>query len=143
MGWVKPTSHDESLWTGEANAYDGNTATYASGVDTESLVLNLASPVSSSKVRAHINTNLADADIKVEAYYGGGYHSIQNGVVAKEAWVEIEIGSTQTVSKARITSNVGILGVLLCEFEFWEIAAAPSPDGSAGCRRTGIMLNKF
>jgi len=66
----------------------------------------------------------ADADIRIDWYWGGAWHQVYSGTVAQLTWVEIVCPSgTHTISRARIRyNNSGAGNVLyLNEFYFCEI----------------------
>lgn len=118
--WKSPTGHTESLWTNGANAYDGNITTSANGLAGEAIVFEFTE-VTSSKIRVYCDAGLGSTpSIQAEVYYGEAYHSIHNGEVSKAAWQELSVGSSQSISKVKITSNIGLIGVELYEIELLD-----------------------
>ena len=53
----------------------------------------------------------------MESLNGAAFHSIHNGVLAEDTWVEIAIGSTESVTKAKLTTRSPI-NTEVWEFEF-------------------------
>jgi len=107
---VSPTSATDtgSGWTNEANAYDGDTATYASsssigaGVWTQYLELNIAA-MSCGSIRFYAwNAAGWNLLIDLDVYYGGAWHDVYSGTFTDRAWVTKSIGSTQSVTACRI-----------------------------------------
>jgi len=107
--WRTPTSwtDGDSAWSTEDNILDKDTATAATAV----------APVSSwgSYLEANVYATICDkvqyyfgdpgADItscNIEVFYTGAWHSILNGLPTWGALTELAIGSTQTVTAARI-----------------------------------------
>lgn len=128
-GWVSPTGHDDpdSQWTWEDRAYDEDTGNFAYVVNNEYwLELTLGSAISCDKVRIYCEQYTGDTsydlDIKVDVYYSSDWHNIHDGIVTKNTWVELPIGSTQSVDKARVCTNTGVSASRrLKEFDFWEV----------------------
>jgi len=128
MGWVSPTGHNDpqNAWSNETNAYDENTGSFASGwhfSEAPYLELTLTSPISCDKVQVYVGT-FSNSDVSIYVYYSDAWHSIFSGTIAKNQWVEKEIGSTQTVSKAKFQGNLSGTSYWLCEFDFNEVEAA-------------------
>ena len=128
MSWISPTGHNDpdSIWTNEANAYDGDTGTRAYSPSQSYLELNHAA-ILCNKVRIwcarYPNGLETDADIDVDVYYGGAWHNIHSGTVTKQTWVELSIGSIESVTVARIKSNDFFLPAhqfRIYEFAFWR-----------------------
>ena len=126
LEWVSPTSNSDpdSEWTSESSAYDGSISTAAScsGGDDGYLELNIAS-ISCSRVRVYAQAvvPVKDPDINIDVYYSAAWHNIHSGTVAQSTWEEVEIGSTQDVTAARIKSNEGTAQIDILEFEFQSI----------------------
>lgn len=138
MGWVSPDGFvdPDTVWTNEPNAYDENTATYAYHHEDDLgsyLELTLSAPISCDKVQIFLSSMYSttgdeyDAYVDIDVYYGLAWHNIWDGesvTIAKKEWVEKAIGSTETVSAARVkwnsmggTINYG----LVYEFDFNEV----------------------
>lgn len=124
--WVSPTSHNDpdACWSDEGNAYDGNTGTSATcDFDDKILELILDAPIECDKVQFWFSSQTGNWIVEVAVFYDGQYHAIydENGVEGE--YVEVEIGSTETVSKARIEGNTlpGNRQQLVHEFQFNEI----------------------
>jgi len=103
--WVSPTGFvdPDAAWTSGTNAYDTNTATYATstpGVSTWSKFIELTiTPQPTSSVRYW--AQLGD-QIDVDAYYNGGWHDVYQGTDIGSLWYEKSLGATYGVSKVRI-----------------------------------------
>ena len=129
MGWVSPTGHNDpdSAWTWETNAYDEDTLTYAKVWTPDAWLEFTHSAINSSKVRVYPRTYLRQWSVDV--YYSGSWHNILDTVILpKEEWNEIEIGSTQSVTKARISNAGSGMWCWLAEFDFWEAALIIEPS---------------
>lgn len=128
MGWISPTSHNDpsSAWADEFKAYNDNEAAADGAYDTfgHGYYLELFhAALNCDKVR--INAGLwatwYDTDVDVDVYYSDDWHNIHSGSITHSTWVELPIGSTQSVTGARIKSNdVGGL-CYINEFDFWEV----------------------
>ena len=125
--WVRPTSNSDpsSIWSNEANAYDDNIATYAETTSDQGGYLELIlSSIICDKVRLYAVSPTpggdVDPDILIDVYYSGAWHNIKDGTITKDTWVEVSIGSTQIVTKARVSGNTGF-NVELKEFNFNSI----------------------
>lgn len=128
MGWVLSTSHNDpnDKWVDPTLAYNGNTADWGRNWDPDEanyLELILGSPISCDKVRIRGNqTEDKQAyNVNVEVYYSGAYHKIMdNGSPTIDDYTEVAVGSTQTITKAKIWKGDSIQ-LYLREFSFWEI----------------------
>jgi len=130
MSWVSPTGYadPDSKWNNEANAYDGNTSSFAY-TNYPGYYLELThSAINCNKIRIYCDIpDTTDDNIDIDVYYGGAWHNIFSGDIPANQWVEKNIGSTQTVTKARVCSNKSGYSLYLYEFEFWEVEiAAPT-----------------
>ena len=129
MAWVSPTGHNDpdSKWTDPEKTYDDNTGTYGlvQGPDWDKyLELTLSSPISCDKVQIWVYLGgTSEAGIKVDVYYSSAWHNIHDGLIAIDQWVEIGIGSTETVDKARVCLNFADDSLALYEFDFNEVEA--------------------
>ena len=126
--WISPTSHSGTWYSNPTNAYDGDTGTYATMTREASAYLHPATFISCSKIRVWASIlNTTKADLTISVYYSGGYHELFDGQLSTYTdWVEIAIGSTQTVEHALIVSHSIVLPDCLHEFEFWKEADAPT-----------------
>jgi len=147
MAWVSPTGHNDpdSKWGSEANAYDEDTGTFAYQLFAGSyyLELTLGSSISCDKVRIYAERYTGessyDPDMDVDVYYSGSWHNIHSGTLTKNTWVEISIGSTQTVEKARVKSNDSSASRRLKEFDFNEVAGGQTHYGAATLSGAGTL----
>lgn len=107
--WISPVSTNSSgAWANPANAYDGNTGTFATesvniGDWTDYLAMNLASTVYSTKTRffAAFSPNIK---MEVDIFNADtlSWTNIFSNTFADSTWVDAPIGSTVRVSKVRI-----------------------------------------
>jgi len=117
-GWVSPTGKEDDEWTDSEKMYDGSLLTYGWTSTNGNHVTLTRAAVSCSKVRVYAGRAAGgQADLIIEVYYGAAFHEIHNGVVTEDTWQEIAIGSTETVTKAKITVGDGIESQVI-EFEF-------------------------
>ena len=119
--WVSPTGKEDDAWTDAANIYDGNILTSGKeSTNGQSVTLTIAS-ISCNKVRVNAGKVAGgEANLKVEVYYSAAFHQIHSGVLTEDTWVEIDVGSTEDITKAKITTNDGINSEVW-EFEFWSL----------------------
>jgi hypothetical protein len=107
--WKRPTGDTDDQWTNSENAYDGSLETYANcSTNGQSVTFTIAA-LSCSKIRVYAGRVAGgEADLDIDVYYSGEFHNIHSGTLTEDTWVEIEIGSTQTVTSARVTTGDGI-----------------------------------
>jgi len=119
--WVSPTSKEDDQWTDAAKIYDGDLATFGWSSTNSQHVTLLIDAISCSKVRIYAGKAAGgEADLDIDVYYSAGWHSIHTGALTEDAWEEIAVGSTQTITKARITMGGGIESQVM-EFEFYKV----------------------
>ncbi len=131
--WRSPTGFvdSDSKWTDEDKAYDDNEigtwAYVVPGGEGYYLELKLGAIVCDS-VRIYAsewrNSDASDnnLNISVDVYYNEGWHNILNDVITRNTWVIAYIGSSQTVTRARIKFNAVRYDFgRLKEFDFWEV----------------------
>lgn len=128
--WVSPTSHNDvdGDWSNEANAYDDDTATFAScAVNTQYLELLLDSPISCRKVRSYVSTAGVSLSGKIQVWDvdAGSWIVVKPISPGHERFtldesVEDDVpGAPLNVSKARICWTISVGGTgQLNEFEF-------------------------
>ncbi len=146
MAWVSPTGYNDpdSKWGNEANAYDEDTDTFAYDFPNGYyLELTLGSAISCDKVRIfaerYTSSVSYDLDADVDVYYSGAWHNIHSGTITKNTWVELPIGSTQVVDKARIKTNTATASRRIKEFEFNEVAGGQTYYGAATLSGAGAL----
>jgi len=146
VAWVSPTGYNDpdSKWGNEANVYDEDTDTFAYDFPNGYyLELTLESGISCDKVRIYCERYTSgvsyDLDVDVDVYYSGAWHNIHSGTVTKNTWVELSIGSTQTVDKARIKTNDISASRRIKEFDFNEVAGGTTHYGAATLSGTGAL----
>ena len=128
-GWVSPTSKEDDQWTDSELMYDGNTVTFGWNSTNGRAVTLLIASTSCSKIRIYAGRAAGgSADLDIDVYYSGGWHAIHDGPLAEDTWVEISVGSTEDITKAKITAGDGIESQV-GEFEFWDEGAA-APDST-------------
>lgn len=124
MTWVSPTGHVDGAgtWNNEANAYDGNTGTGASGtLGTSYLELTIAA-IQCDKVRLYHQRSSPSTNVVMEVYYSAAWHDISvssfpDGDPQQNEWFEYEIGSVQSVTAARLKLSTTETWTIY-EFEF-------------------------
>lgn len=136
VGWTSPTGYSDpdSQWTDEAKVYDGDTGTYVYNLTyNHYLELTLTSPILCDKIRIHIGSLTTPGAVEeIDVYYGEDWHNIYSGTLAEESYVEISIGTTQTVSKARIIQTTAGNSLYINEFGFHQASLwTPGKFGSA------------
>ena len=132
MSWTSPTSHNDvsSVWTDDANAYDGNTGTFAYAAAQGYLEL-LIDEIYCSRIEIwsalyrglvfdEIDATLVDIDI----YYDSAWHHVWNASITKGEYIVINIpAGVVKVTKARIKYNTP-LGFgerfRIYDFKFWK-----------------------
>ena len=135
MGWRVPTSYtaNTNQWHNPANCYDGNLETY--GYDTiyplpftgYYIEFNI-SEIQCNKIRFNAGNKNGYANrIDIDVYYNDSWHNVfYRGAFSTNVWVEVSLGGTYTVTKARVrflTSQIFYMGEgRLYEFNFNEIA---------------------
>lgn len=128
MAWVSPTGFNDpdGNWGNEIYAYDEDIGTSAGLYGASSHYLELThSAILCNQVRIHTYWEFEgqhyDPDIDIDVFYGDAWHNIFSGYVTCDTWVTKAIGSTQTVTKARIKHNAWVDFFYVNEFDFWEI----------------------
>lgn len=123
-GWISPTSKEDDDWTDSENIYDEDLGTFGWSSTNNRSVTLLVDAVSCSKVRIYAGRAAGgEPDLIVNVYYSGAFHEIHSGFLTEDAWEEIDIGSTQSVTKAKITTGDGIESQVF-EFEFWNTSSS-------------------
>ena len=145
--WVSPTGHNDlDVWGNEGNAYDNNTGTYA-GTTTSGGELELTiGAIVCDKVRIYAAdfyyTGQTDPTVIISVYYDSAYHQIFSGSITKQTWVEKSIGSTETVTKAKISGTVASgHGLYLYEFDFNSLVPIVETDACSGVGSTSFDAN--
>jgi len=146
MAWVSPTGYNDpdSKWGNETNAYDDDLETFAYDFPNGYyLELTLGSAISCDKVRIYCERYTSgvayDLDVDVDVYHSGSWHNIHSGTVTKNTWVELSVGSTQTVDKARIKTNDISASRRIREFDFNEVSGGTTHYGAATLSGTGAL----
>lgn len=113
--WVSPTGHvdPDSKWLNEANAYDGNTGTFAGTTYTDTYLELTIAAIQCDKVRFYLAGGFTRYVIDV--YYSADWHNIHDATFTI-GWNEVSIGSEQSVTAARVKSVASAAYVY--EFEF-------------------------
>ena len=145
MGWVSPTSHSGTWYSDPEKAYDGDTGTFAYMSREDEAFLTPAAPLLCSKIRVWASVlTWSKADLTISVYYGGAYHQIFDGQITTYTdYMEVEIGSIQTVSNVKIVPHTITLSDCLHEFQFWEETAPPVTISSFGTPRAARQFNSF
>lgn len=134
MGWLSPTSHSDlqDKWDFETTAYDENTETGARNLGANYgyyLHLFRTPTCLCTKIQVWVSS-LEPANLSIDIYYDETWHSIHSGLLARESWQEIEIGSTQLVDSVRIKNLIGQI-LFVRELDFWGVAPAPPTNVQA------------
>jgi len=145
MAWISPTGHNDpdGKWGIEVAAYDDDTETNAgnAAADYDHYLELTIAEILCDKVRILAQDTAGppkyDPDLDIDMYYGGAWHNIWSGVIAKLTWVEKAIGSSQLVTKARIKSNTSDKYLQLYEFDFGE--AGETHYGAATLSGVGTL----
>ena len=142
-GWVSPTGHVAGLWSNEANAYDNDTTTYAfTGTRDHFMELTIsATNIDSVKIWCDNNAG-GPADGKIEVYYGGAYHQLHDGSIAADQFVKFPVGSTQSITGARLTLQ-DFLHFDCFEFYFREATAGGATADTTKLGGTGTDTLKI
>ena len=120
-GWVSPTSKEDDQWTDGALIYDGDLGTFGYESTNGQSVTLLTDAVKCSKVRIYAGRAAGGAaDLKVEVYYSAAFHTLHDGTLTEDTWVEIAVGSTESITKAKISAGDGIESQVM-EFEFYKV----------------------
>lgn len=146
--WVSPTSHNDpdSKWVMEVDAYDGDTGSSAANTAVNYdhyLELTIAA-IQCDKVRIYaqdIYITGYNPDLDIDVYYSSAWHNIFSGTITKLAWVEKAIGSTQTVTKARVKSNTSDKTLRIYEFEFNLLPPIVETDACTDVKSTSFDAN--
>lgn len=118
-GWTVPTSFSDpdSAWSNEANAYDGNTGTFATTTSNNHW-LELTFPATwantdiiaiwCSRYKYTPPTGYSNLQVAIELWYDGSWNAFYTGGLSKSQWVEKILNPREDVSKLRIkVTNVG------------------------------------
>ena len=122
FGTTSPTgfSDPSSNWTGEANAYDGNTGTEATsntaGGWSEYLTLTHAG-VGCETIKVWVTNMDGSPEIDIDVYFWGSWHDLYEGSVTLDAWNEYNL--------LPISTQVSVTGV-----ESGEHTVIVSADGT-------------
>lgn len=107
--WVRPTADIDDAWTNSANAYDNDLETYANCSTSGQSVTFTLDALTCTKIRIYAGRVAGgQADLIIDVFYGGEFHNIHDGVLTEDTWVEIAIGSSQSVTAAKVTTGDGI-----------------------------------
>ena len=118
LGWVSPTGAEDDAWTDSEKMYDGSLLTFGWESTNGQSVTLTRSAVNCSKVRIYAGRSAGgEADLKVEVYYSAAFHTIHDSALTEDTWVEIAVGSTEIITKAKISTGDGIESQV-SEFEF-------------------------
>jgi len=138
--WVSPTGYNDlDSWGNEGYAYDDNTGTKASTALSGGPLELTIGAISCDKVRIYASDFRAipfpleaNPIVTISVYYSGAYHQIFSGSITKKIWVEKSIGSTETVTKAKISGTLASSHLLyLYEFDFNSLVLPPVVETNA------------
>lgn len=146
MAWVNPTGTVDTggTWTDDGNAIDGNTGTFAySANNNNNNYLEMThAALSCDKVQIYVNkykSGAEDVNCDVDVYYSAAWHNIFSGIVTADTWTEKTIGSTETVTSARVKPNALSAGkhMRIKALQFNEIAGPTQKSISGSLYTTG------
>ena len=132
-GWVSPTGHNDfDTWFYEDRAYDDDTGTFAITATPDGELELTIGAITCDKIRLYARdlTGLTPSNptVTISVYYDSAYHEIFSGAITHSTWVEKAIGSTETVTKAKISGTIAGADFLdLYEFEFYSVQAPSLP----------------
>lgn len=137
--WVVPTSHNDpdAEWANEAQAYDGNTATFASNPNIPFcggyggfLEFSIAATYA-DRIRYYAwlenNTQAAGDSIDVDVYYDGGWNDLYDGTFLDDTWETKTFGSVKEVTQVRIRFDESGCGGIDKEARIKEINIGNTP----------------
>lgn len=140
MEWITPTGHNDpgNGWNNELLAYDDDELyTNATSVPltpgTWSTFLELTVfPINCSKLRYYnFHSGSYEDQQDVDAFYGGEWHHVFEGLFPTPVWTEIDLGGTYIVTalryRARRKTSTGTVWCI--ESDFWGIAVPPGWTG--------------
>lgn len=107
--WASPDAFTDpdSAWSSESNAYDDNTGTGAGtslgggSVTSSYLILNLTTPIQSTKLRYYIRDQGTLSGINIDITDGGSWKNVKWGSPTTDYWANVSF-SSQTVTAVRI-----------------------------------------
>jgi len=125
MAWVSPTGHNElDDWINPQRAYDDDLGLYALG----SKVIGSACEFTHAALwcdKIQYQLEIAGT-FDIDIYYSGAYHNLWSGYQGiKKEWIELEIGSTESVTKVKFTNQTTVTYLALMEVDFNETGAPP------------------
>ena len=130
--WVHPTGEENDQWSDTPKMYDNNTNTFGWNSSNGNATTLTIAAVNCSKIRIHSGRAAGgQSDLTIELFYNAQFNALHDGVLTEDAWQELAIGETESVSKVRITMNDGI-ETQVAEVELWdEDGSLPTyPEGN-------------
>lgn len=124
--WITPTSHENnSGWTDPEKMYDDEFSTYgyASTTDTNITLTHEAMSCSKVRILADGDGGLSgdQADLRIEVFHSGVWNLICNELIPSNVYTEYDIGTTESVTTARLIINNNTLAQVR-RFHFWDTA---------------------
>lgn len=122
MGWISPTGHNDpdGDWSYETRAYDDDLVKWAYENGTGYLELTHAALLC-DKVRFYTEGWYGTHTLDLDVYYGGAWHNIYSANPPEDQWVEVAIGSTESVTAARVKASSSSNVHLFNELDFNEV----------------------
>lgn len=118
--WKSPTGASGYGWVNASRVYDDNLGTFAhTGLD-DWLEIYYSGGLWCDKVQIYASMGGfedQDPNIKLDVFYGGNWHNILTATIPLKIWIPVSIGSTQFVTKARVSRNV-VDRLNIYEFDF-------------------------
>ena len=128
-GWISPTGYNDpsSQWSTETNAYDGNTATYASHGGGAGwggfLELTLTSAIYCDRVKVFSDFGYGIVDlVDIDIYNSTSWIDKYQGTISDCFWTELLFSAETNVTQARFRYHylAGGYQFWLYEFAFWQ-----------------------
>jgi len=128
MSWTSPTgwSDPNSGWINETYSFNDLLSNHGDATGTGKYLIWTHSSISCNKIRIGIyTTNDASPNCSIDVYYGSDWHNIHSGPIPSgHFYTEKDLGSTQTVTQARICwlgeDGLGYMGVRDFDFGLFE-----------------------
>ena len=142
--YLPPVGYNDpdDKWTDAPLAYDGDVDTYAKGYvgNTASSWLELIAP--SGKTSQGIRFWVNRGDLRIEIYYDESWHCLKDwnwpyAQAPTNQWVELDY-SEETVEKARIRFNRGMMGGYSSHLHEFQFKTTPSDYSVSDANGDGI-----
>lgn len=137
MMWKTPDGYSDpdGQWTSEANAYDGDPNTYATGNIPPQwgafIYLTFSTPIQANKLQLMLAAPSTNRTVDVDVKVDGAWINVFQGAYAlwEDTWME-KTFSQGSVDQVRIRFQNGYTWPVNCyirEVEVWEVSDEPPP----------------